>query len=77
MNPSCPLRYSENIHDIEMLYAADLKKSYKKMLDDLISGESVGIQKRSCMCCEKRDLNFSLQQSQVRKSFIKKLQKID
>ena len=77
MNPSCPLCYSENIHEIETLQVADLKKSYKKMLGDSISGESVGIQKIPCMRCEKCDLNFFNPAITGSEKFYKKLQKID
>ena len=77
MTPSCPLCYSENIHEIENIHVADLKKSYKKMIGDSISDEFVGIQSILFMHCEKCDLKFFNPAITGSETFYEKLQKID
>lgn len=77
MNRCCPLCHSENIHGIETVQVADLKKSYKKMLGDSISDEFIGIQSILFMHCEKCDLKFFNPAITGSETFYEKLQKID
>lgn len=77
MNQCCPLCHSDNIHEIENIHVADLKKSYKKMIGDSISDEFIGIQDISFMYCGDCDLKFFNPAITGSETFYEKLQKID
>jgi len=77
MNLCCPLCLSKNIHEIENIHVANLKKSYKRMVGDSISDEFIGIQDISFMYCCDCDLKFFNPAITGSETFYEKLQKID
>ena len=77
MNLRCPLCDSENIHETEKIQVADLARSYKKMLDDSISDEFVGMNEISFIHCGECGLKFFNPAITGSGKFYKKLQKFD
>lgn len=77
MNRCCPLCHSDNIHEIENIHVADLKKCYKRLVGDSISDEFIGIQDISFMYCGDCDLKFFNPAITGSEAFYEKLQKID